>query len=236
MKNIDFKNLNLDSLSSIDMGSLNETFSHFVDKIKQDTPFQKKVGISALIIVGCLLGTNLINDYQQVKIEEASSKQSEYEEIQSFMKKHKNNADEYKNSIAQVKGKLIEQDEIDKANLIVAKLAEADGVTITSNKKSPKTDNIGNNIHAQTTSLMVEGNYQSILKFINDVENEDFFSAITTLSINAKNTKKETPDIISAKVDYQIFYSTAKDSKTKSSDNDKSSNKEKSADKSNKKK
>ena len=219
MKNIDFKNLNLDSLSSIDMGKLNETFSHFVDKVKQDTIFQKKAGISALIIVGCLIGTNLINDFQQVKIEEASSKQSEYEEIQDFLKKYKNSAEEYKSSIAQVKGKLIEQEELDKANMIVSKLAEADGLTVTSNKKSPKADNIGNNIHAQTTTLTVEGNYNNIIKFVNDVENEEFFSAVTTLSINAKTTKKEAPDVISAKVDYRIFYSNAKDSnKSNSSD------------------
>ena len=219
MKNIDFKNLNLDSLSSIDMGKLNETFSHFVDKVKQDTIFQKKAGISALIIVGCLIGTNLINDFQQVKIEEASSKQSEYEEIQDFLKKYKNSAEEYKSSIAQVKGKLIEQEELDKANMIVSKLAEADGLTVTSNKKAPKADNIGNNIHAQTTTLTVEGNYNNIIKFVNDVENEEFFSAVTTLSINAKTTKKEAPDVISAKVDYRIFYSNAKDSnKSNSSD------------------
>ena len=220
----DLKNFNLDSLSSIDTGKFNETFSHFADKLKQDIVFQKKAGISALIIVGCLLGTNLINDFQQVKIEEASSKQSEYEEIQDFLKKYKNSADDYKNTIAQVKGKLIEQDEMDKANMIVSKLAEADGLTVTSNKKAPKVDNIGNNIHAQTTTLMVEGTYNNIIKFVNDIENEEFFSSVITLSINGKNAKKETPDVISAKVDYRIFYSNAKDSnKSNSSDKNKES-------------
>ena len=57
---------------------------------------------------------------------------------------------------------------------------------------------------------------------INDIENEEFFASITNLSINGKTTKKETPDIISAKVDYRIFYSNAKDSEKTSSNKDKS--------------
>ena len=223
MKKLDLNKFNLDeiNLSSINMDELNEKFSHFVDKIKQDAPFQKKVGICSLLIIAFLVGTNLINGFQQGKIEEASSKQSEFETIQSFLKEHNNRAEEYKNSIAQVHGKLIEQSEIDKANMVVAKLAEADGLTLTSNKKAQKADNVGNNIHAQTTSLTVEGTYNNIIKFVNDIENEDFFASITNLSINGKTAKKETPDIISAKVDYRVFYSNAKDSGKTSSNKDK---------------
>lgn len=219
MKNLDLKNFNLDdfNLSSMDMDEINEKFSHFVDKIKQDVPFQKKVGICSVLIFAFIVGTNLINDFQQGKIEEASSKQSEFEEIQSYLKKHNNSAEEYKNTIAQVHGKLIEQSELDKANMIIAKLAEADGLSVTSNKKSQKADNVGNNIHAQATTLTVEGTYNNIIKFVNDVENEEFFTSFISLSINGKTAKKESPDIISAKVDYRIFYSNAKDSEKTSS-------------------
>lgn len=219
MKKLDLNKFNL---SSLNMEELNEKFSHFADKIKQDAPFQKKVGICSLLIVAFLVGTNLINDFQQGKIEEVSSKQSEFETIQSFLKEHNNRAEEYKNSIAKVHGKLIEQNEIDKANMVIIKLAEANGLTITSNKKAQKADNVGNNIHAQSTVLTVEGTYGNIVKFINDIENEEFFASITNLSINGKTTKKETPDIISAKVDYRIFYSNAKDSEKTSSNKDKS--------------
>lgn len=219
MKKLDLNKFNL---SSLNMEELNEKFSHFADKIKQDAPFQKKVGICSLLIVAFLVGTNLINDFQQGKIEEVSSKQSEFETIQSFLKEHNNRAEEYKNSIAKVHGKLIEQNEIDKANMVIIKLAEANGLTITSNKKAQKADNVGNNIHAQSTVLTVEGTYGNIVKFINDIENEEFFASITNLSINGKTTKKETPDIISAKVDYRIFYSNTKDSEKTSSNKDKS--------------
>ena len=219
MKKLDLNKFNL---SSLNMEELNEKFSHFADKIKQDAPFQKKVGICSLLIVAFLVGTNLINDFQQGKIEEVSSKQSEFETIQSFLKEHNNRAEEYKKSIAKVHGKLIEQNEIDKANMVIIKLAEANGLTITSNKKAQKADNVGNNIHAQSTVLTVEGTYGNIVKFINDIENEEFFASITNLSINGKTTKKETPDIISAKVDYRIFYSNNKDSEKTSSNKDKS--------------
>ena len=218
MKKLDLTKFNL---SSLNMEELNEKFSHFADKIKQDAPFQKKVGICSLLIVAFLVGTNLINDFQQGKIEEVSSKQSEFETIQSFLKEYNNRAEEYKNSIAKVHGKLIEQNEIDKANMVIVKLAEADGLTITNNKKAQKADNVGNNIHAQSTVLTVEGTYGNIVKFINDIENEEFFASITNLSINGKTTKKETPDIISAKVDYRIFYSNTKDSEKASSNKDK---------------
>ena len=218
MKKLDLTKFNL---SSLNMEELNEKFSHFADKSKQDAPFQKKVGICSLLIVTFLVGTNLINDFHQGKIEEVSSKQSEFETIQSFLKEHNNRAEEYKNSIAKVHGKLIEQNEIDKADMVIIKLAEANGLTITSNKKAQKADNVGNNIHAQSTVLTVEGTYGNIVKFINDIENEEFFASITNLSINGKTTKKETPDIISAKVDYRIFYSNTKDSEKASSNKDK---------------
>ena len=223
MKKLDLNKFNLNevNLSSLNMKEINEKFSHFADKIKQDAPFQKKIGICSLLIIAFLVGANLINDFQQGKIEEASSKQSEYETIQSFLKGHNNRAEEYKNSIAQVHGKLIEQNEIDKADMVIAKLAEADGLTITSNKKAQKADNVGNNIYAQSTALTVEGTYGNIVKFVNDIENEEFFASITNLSIDGKTAKKETPDIISAKVDYRIFYSNAKDSGKASSDKDK---------------
>ena len=218
MKKLDLNKFNL---SSLNMEELNEKFSHFADKIKQDAPFQKKVEICSLLIVAFLVGTNLINDFQQGKIEEVSSKQSEFETIQSFFFLFNNRAEEYKNSIAKVHGKLIEQNEIDKADMVIIKLAEANGLTITSNKKAQKADNVGNNIHAQSTVLTVEGTYGNIVKFINDIENEEFFASITNLSINGKTTKKETPDIISAKVDYRIFYSNTKDSEKASSNKDK---------------
>ena len=118
MKKLDLTKFNL---SSLNMEELNEKFSHFADKIKQDAPFQKKVGICSLLIVAFLVGTNLINDFQQGKIEEVSSKQSEFETIQSFLKEYNNRAEEYKNSIAKVHGKLIEQNEIDKANMVIVK-------------------------------------------------------------------------------------------------------------------
>lgn len=201
MKKFDFKNIDLKNLNFSKLGT---NYSSVLDKIKNDKPFQKKLAVFTVAIIVMFFGTNLINSYQQSTIKEASSKQSEYQEIEKFLTTYNNNAEDYKEKIAQVNGQIIEFKDIDKAGILISELATNNNLIIASNNKKEKTANIGNNIFAQEVDMNVTGEYGNILNFINKLENGSFFISINSLAIDAG--KDATNNNITAKISYQIFF------------------------------
>lgn len=201
MKNLDFKNIDFKKFNFNKIGT---NYSNVFEKIKKDKPFQKKLAALIVAILVMFFGTNLINSYQQSTIKEASSKQSEYQEIEKFLTTYNNDAEDYKEKISQVNGQIIEFKDIDKASILISELATNNNLIIASNNKKEKTVNIGNNIFAQEVEMTVTGEYGNILNFLNKLENGSFFISIKSLSIDTgKNT---TNNNITAKISYQIFF------------------------------
>ena len=218
----------MESMKNVDLTSLQESASLFFEKIKTDSKFQKKGGICLAIIVGLLAGTHFVDAYQQGTIKSVSEKQAKYEEIQKYLEKHNNSAMDYKEDVSKINGKILNESEVDKANAVISKLAETNGVTITNNKKTAKSENIGNNIFTQKTSLEVTGEYGNILNFINAMENESFFASCETLSLgSAARNEAKTPNTVSAKLDYKIFFVKDKSDKNKADKADKKDKKDK---------
>lgn len=215
----------IEKIESADSDSLKESVSSFLEKIKVDNSFQKKSGICLAIIATLLIGTHLVDAYQQQTIKVATEKQAKYEEIQNYLKKHNNDAMEYKDDLSQIKGKILDEMEVEKANAVIIKLAETNGISVSNNKKGTKAENIGNNIFSQKASIELTGDYGNILKFVNALENESFFTACETFSLTSDKANEENPNIVSAKIDYDVFFVKNKTDKTKNSKDKESSGK-----------
>lgn len=226
MKKEDFASI-IDKIKNTDSESLKESADIFFEKIKNDNSFQKKGGICLAIIAALLIGTHVVDAYQQQTIKVASEKQAKYEEIQKYLKKHNNDTMEYKDDLSQVKGKILDETEVDKANAVIIKLAEANGVSVSNNKKGAKAENIGNNIFSQKVSIDLTGEYGNILKFVNALENESFFTACETFSLSSARASAGNPNSVTAKIDYKVFFVKSKPDTSKESSNDKKSSKSK---------
>lgn len=220
MKKEDFASA-LERLKTMDTESLKESATIFFEKIKNDNSFQKKGGICLAIIAALLIGTHVVDAYQQQTIKVATEKQAKYEEIQKYLKKHNNDTMTYKEDLSQIKGKILDETEVDKANAVITKLAEANGVAVSNNKKGAKAENIGNNIFSQKASIDLTGEYGNILKFVNALENESFFAACETVSLSSSKASAENPNAVSAKLDYKVFFVKSKPDTSKNSSKEK---------------
>lgn len=221
MKKEDFASI-IDKLKNTDSEALKESASIFFEKIKFDNSFQKKGGICLAIIAALLIGTHVVDAYQQQTIKVATEKQAKYEEIQKYLKKHNNDTMEYKDDLSQIKGKILDETEVDKANAVIVKLAEANGISVSNNKKGAKAENIGNNIFSQKASIDLTGEYGNLLKFVDALENESFFAACETFSLSSTKASADNPNTVTAKLDYKVFFvknkpDTSKDNKSSKS-------------------
>ena len=222
MKKEDFASI-IDKLKNTDSESLKESASIFFEKIKIDSSFQKKGGICLAIIAALLIGTHVVDAYQQQTIKVATEKQAKYEEIQKYLKKHNNDTMEYKDDLSQIKGKILDETEVDKANAVIVKLAEANGVSVSNNKKGAKAENIGNHIFSQKASIDLTGEYGNLLKFVDALENESFFTACETFSLSSAKASADNPNTVTAKLDYKVFFVKSKPDTSKDSSKDKKS-------------
>lgn len=206
------KNINID-LKDINFNEIKNEISDFLEKIQEDSVYKKKMIILILSSIIVLLLTYGINNYQKGTIETLTSRQTEYNEINSFLKTYNNNAINYKEDLSQIKSRILDEKDIDKANILIAKMAENHNLKIENNKKNEKQENIGANIYAQTTDLNVTGSYDDIIKFVNDIENNDFFISVETFSTNKASEMKNINNAIGVKISYKVFFSKNKSGK-----------------------
>lgn len=174
--------------------------------LKEDKNFQIKIGKLIVLAVLLIIGISFTNGYLEKEIATVNTKQGQYEEIQTYLKKYHENLTTYNQNLNQIKGKVILEEEIDKANLIISKLAEKNNVKINNIKKTEKkTTSANSNIYSQPTEIIIEGDYPNIIKFVVDIENvEGFFTSVETF--NVLNQQAKEPSAITAKIGYKIFY------------------------------
>ena len=200
MKNINLNNIKLEDIK---LDILQKKYGNIINRIKEDKSFIKRIIICISVIIIILVITSLVNNYQQIGIQEATTKQSEYKEIETFLTKYNNEAENYKTNVGKVSGQIIEFKDVDKANIIVTELATSNNLTVNTNNKKEKTNNIANNIFTQDVDVDVTGHYSDIIKFLNELENEKFFVSISAVSIT---NSKENQELNTAKISYQIFF------------------------------
>lgn len=214
MSKFDMKKLN-----NIDMDTLKDMCAGYVDKLKEDRKFQKQFlgmfAVSMVLLIGTSVTTNLFAD----KISEVANKQNQYKEISTFMEKYQKDASNYQNEVKQVTAKVLDSEEVDKAHLVVSKLAENNNVLITNTSKNSKTTNVDNNIFVSGATITVSGTYGNVENFLYAIENENFFISVDSVSISPD--KKDAAQV-EAKIDYKVFFAKAGASsgkKNASSDN-----------------
>ena len=71
------------------------------------------------------------------------------------------------------------------------------------------------------------GDYGNILKFVNALENESFFTACETFSLSSAKASVDNPNAVTAKLDYKVFFVKSKPDTTKKSSTDKKTSKSK---------
>ena len=214
MSKFDMKKLN-----NIDMDTLKDMCAGYVDKLKEDRKFQKQfLGMFAVSMV-LLIGTSVTTNLSADKISEVANKQNQYKEISTFMEKYQKDASNYQNEVKQVTAKVLDSEEVDKAHLVVSKLAENNNVLITNTSKNSKTTNVDNNIFASGATITVSGTYGNVENFLYAIENENFFISVDSVSISPD---KKNASQVEAKIDYKVFFAKAGASsgkKNTSSDN-----------------
>lgn len=214
MSKFDMKKLN-----NIDMDALKDMCARYVDKLKEDRKFQKQfLGMFAVSMV-LLIGTSVVTNLFADKISEVANKQNQYKEISTFMEKYQKDASNYQNEVKQVTAKVLDSEEVDKAHLVVSKLAENNNVLITNTSKNSKTTNVNNNIFASGATITVSGTYGNVENFLYAIENENFFMSVDSVSISPD--KKDAAQV-EAKIDYKVFFAksgASSDKKNAASDN-----------------
>lgn len=190
-------------LNNIDMDALKDMCARYVDKLKEDRKFQKQfLGMFAVSMV-LLIGTSVVTNLFADKISEVANKQNQYKEISTFMEKYQKDASNYQNEVKQVTAKVLDSEEVDKAHLVVSKLAENNNVLITNTSKNSKTTNVDNNIFASGATITVSGTYGNVENFLYAIENENFFMSVDSVSISPD--KKDAAQV-EAKIDYKVFF------------------------------
>lgn len=224
------KFLNTESLTklntNVNINDLKESAQEWIDRAKEDNSFVKKIGILGVATVVLFVGASALNGYAKTAIEEASQQKTEYQEIETFLTKYNKEAKGYQEAVGQIKGKILEEKEVTKAHVAIMKMAEQNGLRIINTKKTEKKNSLGNNIATQSAELQVEGNYSSILQFLNSVENADFFVSIDTIKMDKENDNNNAIDLnklLKAKINYDVFCISSQTSgqKTKTEDTDK---------------
>ena len=188
---------------NISFDEINEQFQNFQEKAREDTPFIKKASILFVSAIMVFLITHFINDFQQGSINDANTKQSEYQTIEQFLAENQQATFEYNKTIDSINGEILKEEDVDKAVSLISKLATNNNVTIANGKKSDKPEDIGNGVMTYANDIQVSGEYQDVINFLKSIENESFFVSIDTVTITPD---KRSISKINAKLTYQIFF------------------------------
>lgn len=195
--------------TNININDLKDSAQEWVDRAREDNSFVKKIGILGIATIVLFFGASTLNNYAKTAIEEASKQKTEYQEIESFLTKYNKEAKNYQEAVGKIKGKILEEKELNKAHVAILKMAEQNGLKIINTKKTEKKNSLGNNIFTQSAELQIEGNYSNILQFVHDVENTNFFVSFDTIKIDKSNDTNNmfeaTNHLLKAKIEYDVF-------------------------------
>lgn len=185
-----------------------ELMSTMLKRVFDDVAVRKKIGICIVATIVFGFGAYFANKYLHGSISNALSQHEEHERIEKYLKEYNDDAKAYKEEMTKINAKIIEEKDLDKANLFVQKLAETNNISIQNAQRVEKTKAIGSGISAQTTKMVLNGTYSDLIKFLHGVENASFFTCIDGFSANVKN-KTTSSDAITANVSYMVFFQKA---------------------------
>ena len=130
--------MNLKEIGRLTPDQINKKFEQFVGFMKEDMPALKKMGICVVASVLLLVAGKVANSNLQTSVSAAIEKRDEYKNIQTYLETYQRDAKAYKEEIAKVKGKILDEQSLDKSNIFIQKLAENNGVAIVTSQRQEK--------------------------------------------------------------------------------------------------
>ena len=191
--------------TNLDLKQISEISKKMFEKLKTDTEYLQKTGIVIGMAVILLVGTSFLNSYLKGNISIATSKQKEYQEITEFMNEYNKTYKNYQQDANKVQSKILSKSDVDKGILLINKLAQSHNIQITNSKKADKTKKLSNGISTQQMDLNIEGTYPNIIKFVQELENLNFFVSTEAFDVGKGRVSGVNTDTISAKLTYNIF-------------------------------